>query len=265
MAEPANQLLVVSNLKGGYHRKEIIHGIDFSIGKGELVCVIGANGCGKTTLVKTILGLLKPFVGTIEVNGQDAAKLTVRERAQHFAYIPQLRTPPFSFKVADVVLLGRTPYINRLSVVSDEDRAIALRSLEMLSIADLALRSYSHLSGGQQQLILIARALAQQPDILVMDEPTASLDFGNQHAVLSSMRSLVDSGTSVLMVTHDPGHAFFCADRVLAMRDGALIADGSPQDVITAETMYEVYGVNMQIIEAETVSGQKTRACIPLP
>ena len=230
-------LLEVQGLYGGYHRKEIVHGIDFTMKNGEFVCIIGANGCGKTTALKTVLGLLKPFGGAVKVNGHDTLELTERARARCFAYIPQIHTPPFAFRVADVVLLGRTPYINRLAVISDEDRNVAWRSLQQLHIEHLAERTFTHLSGGQQQLVLIARALAQQPDVLVMDEPTASLDFGNQQTVLSRMKHLAGTGTSVIMVTHDPAHAFFCADRVLVMHEGVLIADGLPYDVITNETM----------------------------
>ena len=258
------RLLEVKGLSCGYHRKEIVHSIDFSIEKGEFVCIIGANGCGKTTTLKTILGLLKPFNGTIRVKGRDTSGLSEKERARRFAYIPQIHSLPFSFKVADVVLLGRTPYINSLSVISDEDRSVAWRSLQQLRIEHLAERTFTHLSGGQQQLVLIARALAQEPDVLVMDEPTASLDFGNQQTVLSRMKDLVGSGTSVCMVTHDPGHAFYCADRVLVMHEGVLIADGSPHEVITTESMRTIYGTRVQVVEIVTEEGKKTSVCVPV-
>jgi len=256
-------LLDISGLQGGYHRKEIVHGISFTMEAGEFICIIGANGCGKTTALKTILGLLKPFGGTVRIRGRDTSGFSEKELAQRFAYIPQIHAPPFSFKVADVVLLGRTPYINRLAIISDEDRTVAWRALQQLEIEYLAERTFTHLSGGQQQLVLIARALAQEPDLLIMDEPTASLDFGNQQTVLSRMKNLVDSGTGVIMVTHDPGHAFFCASRVLVMHEGVLIADGPPDDVITTETMRTIYGSKVQVIEVEDETGKKTSVCIP--
>ncbi|MDR0501180.1 MAG: ABC transporter ATP-binding protein [Coriobacteriales bacterium] len=256
--------LDISNLLAGYHNKEIVHGISFSVNAGEFVCIIGANGCGKTTALKTILGLLKPFGGSICVNGTNTIKLTQKQLARHFAYIPQAHAAPFPFKVADVVLLGRTPYINSIARVSEHDREIALNALYQLDIADLAERTYTHLSGGQQQLVLIARALTQEPDVLVMDEPTASLDFGNQQTVLSRMRSLVDAGTSVLMVTHDPGHAFYCADRVLVMHEGLIIANGSAHDVITTECLQTIYGTKVKVTEVELEEGGKTSVCIPL-
>ena len=257
-------LLEVCGLHAGYHRKEILHGIDFTMDKGSFMCIIGANGCGKTTALKAILGLLTPFAGTVKVNGHDSLKLSERQRARCFAYIPQAHTPPFPFKVADVVLLGRTPYINSLSRVSDNDRMIAWRSLCQLKIEHLAERTYTHLSGGQQQLILVARALAQQADLIVMDEPTASLDFGNQQTVLNSVRALVEAGNSVLMVTHDPGHALQYADRVLVMFKGKVIMDGAPFDVITTESMRAIYGTDIEVVEVSVDEGRKARVCIPL-
>jgi len=262
--ETRSPLLEVCSLHAGYHRKEVVHGIDFAMDRGTFVCIIGSNACGKTTALKAILGLLTPFAGAVKVNGYDSLKLTERQRARCFAYIPQAHTPPFPFSVADVVLLGRTPYINRLSQVSDNDRMIAWRSLVQLKIEHLAARTYTHLSGGQQQLILVARALAQQANLIVMDEPTASLDFGNQQTVLSSIRSLVDEGYSVLMVTHDPSHALQYADRVLVMSKGKIIMDGTPFEVITTESMRAIYGTDIEVVEVSTTEGRRARVCIPL-
>ncbi|MDR1013764.1 MAG: ABC transporter ATP-binding protein [Coriobacteriales bacterium] len=257
-------LLTVRDLVCGYHRKTVVHGISFQVRRGEFVCIIGANGCGKTTALKAVLGLIKPFSGSVVVDGREAISMSERELARHFAYIPQAHAPPFPFSVADVVMLGRTPYVNRLARVGAEDRQIAYHSLVQLGIQDLAERTYTRLSGGQQQLVLIARALTQQPDVLVMDEPTASLDFGNQQVVLSRMRSLVDGGTSVLMVTHDPSHAFYCADRVLVMHQGRLIADGPPAEVITTGSMKEVYHTDVCVTEVQVGEGRKESVCIPL-
>jgi iron complex transport system ATP-binding protein len=261
MLEP---LLKVTNLHGGYHKKEIVHGVSFDVGAGEFVCIIGANGCGKSTTLKTVLGLLKAFSGSVEVAGQNTRDMTAQELAKHFAYIPQASSPPFPFLVADVVIMGRTPYINRMAQLRDDDKVAAMHALMQLGIDDLAERTYTHLSGGQQQLVLIARALAQQPDVLVMDEPTASLDFGNQQTVLSRMRSLVDDGTSVLMVTHDPAHAFYCADRVIVMDDGNIIANGAPHDVITTQMMKRIYGTDVEVQAVSVASGRIEHVCIPV-
>jgi iron complex transport system ATP-binding protein len=257
-------MLQVQGLTCGYFKQEIVHGVDFAVNRSEFVCIIGANGCGKTTILKTILGILKPYAGSVTINGKQTTSLSEKELAKHFAYIPQVHSPPFPFTVADVVILGRTPYINRLSIVSDEDRQVAWESLVLLGIEDLAERVYTKLSGGQQQLVLIARALTQQPDLLIMDEPTASLDFGNQQTVLSRMRTLANSGTSVLMVTHDPDHAFFCADRVLVMHEGVLIAQGRPQEVMTTECLQHIYNAKVRVIEIEIEPGRIESVCVPL-
>lgn len=160
--------------------------------------------------------------------------------------------------------MGRTPHMARLAAASADDKRVAYAALCQMAIEDLADKSYTELSGGQQQLVLIARALAQQPDILVMDEPTASLDFGNQQLVLSRMRGLADCGTSVLMVTHDPAHAFYCADRAIVLHEGVILKDGAPADVITAETMLEIYNTEVRVDRVDVGEGRTGCACIPI-
>ncbi|MGI6218150.1 MAG: ABC transporter ATP-binding protein [Coriobacteriales bacterium] len=258
------KLLEVRDLHSGYDKKEIVHGISFDVEEGEFVCIIGANGCGKTTTLKSILGLLQPFSGSVRVRGKETTGMKESERAKHFAYIPQLHTPPFPFTVADVVILGRTPYVNGIARVTDRDKAVAYKALEEMSLIDLADVPYTSLSGGQQQLVLIARALTQQPDILIMDEPTASLDFGNQQVVLSRMKQLTQTGVSVLMVTHDPDHALFCSTRTMVMEKGKIIADGSPLDVITTETLQRIYGSNVKVTDILDDDGNPIRVCVPL-
>jgi iron complex transport system ATP-binding protein len=258
-------MLQVKGLVTGYGKKEIVHGIDFGVERGEFVCIIGANGCGKTTALKSVLGLLPPFAGEVTIDGEDCTKLTSRQRARHFAYIPQVHIPPFPFKVADVVLLGRTPHLSStVSNVSKHDKIVAYEAMEQLAIEGLAQREYTELSGGQQQLVLIARALAQEPDILVMDEPTASLDFGNQQLVLTRLHVLSRGGMAVLMVTHDPDHALFCADRVVVMEDGRIIEEGSPIDTITSETMRRIYKTSVYVADVPIDGDTVMRTCIPL-
>lgn len=258
-------MLEVKSMRAGYGRdKEIVHDVSFKLFEGDFNCIIGANGCGKTTVLKTILGLLPIMGGSVTINGHDTKNMTERQRATRFAYIPQTHKLPFPFAVKDVVLMGRTPYMSRIAVTSKADRRIAFAALCQLSIENLANRSYLELSGGQQQLVLIARALTQQPDILVMDEPTASLDFGNQQLVLSRMRNLVDSGMSVLMVTHDPAHAFYCADNVIVFHDGSIIQEGKPSDVITPANMRILYNTEVRIEQMDIGEGRIGCACVPL-
>ncbi|MEA5019624.1 MAG: ABC transporter ATP-binding protein [Gordonibacter sp.] len=257
-------LLSVRDLYCGYGRKEIVRGVSLDVARGDFVCVIGANGCGKTTMLKNILGLLKPLSGEVTMEGKSVLHLSDLERARMFAYIPQAHTPPFPFSVADVVLMGRTPYVGRMSRTTPADRRIAWDAMCLLGIDHLAERTYTKLSGGQQQLILIARALTQQPDLIIMDEPTASLDFGNQQIVLSRMKDLAKTGVSVLMVTHDPYHAFYCADRVVVMQDGVVEAEGAPHEVMTREQLERIYRTPVNVIDVELSTGAHTTVCVPL-
>ena len=257
-------LLQVRDLHCGYDKTEIVHGVSFDAFAGEFVCVIGANGCGKTTTLKSILGLLRPFGGSVMINGKETLHLSEKERARYFAYIPQAHTPPFPFIAADVVLMRRTPYISTLSHVTDEDKQIAFEAMELMGIDHLGRKTYSQLSGGQQQLVLIARALAQQPSVLVMDEPTASLDFGNQQTVLRQMKKLTQGGTTVLMVTHDPDHALYCADRVIAMHEGLILDDGAPSQVMTTDLLHTIYDTDARILEVETGPGKFIKVCVPV-
>lgn len=257
-------MLKVTDLKCGYEKTEIVHGVSFTVEDGEFVCIMGANGCGKSTTMKTILDILKPFGGTVSLDGEDVSSLSNEQRAKLFAYIPQSHTPPFPFTVADVVLLGRTPHIGQFARIREKDRVIAYQAMQQLGIEGMADKIYSELSGGQQQLVLIARALAQQPRVLLMDEPTASLDFGNQQTVLSRMRKLTHDGMSVLMITHDPGHAFFCADKVVMMEKGSVLGIGSPADIITEPNLKRIYGHDVCVSEVTLPSGEKTRVCVPM-
>ena len=261
-------LLEVKDLRCGYGKRsnavEIVHGVSFHLDSNEFMCIIGSNGCGKTTTLKAVMGLLPALGGTVLANGVDVHRMPERELAQHFAYIPQAHTPPFPFSVADVVMMGRTPYVNRLARTTRHDRMVAYRALEMLGIDQFADEQYTQLSGGQQQMVLIARALTQQSDILVMDEPTASLDFGNQQLVLSRMRVLSQMGKAVIMVTHDPDHALFCADRVVVMEKGLVIGEGTPDECITTDMLRRIYNTEARVMDVEVEPGRIERTCIAL-
>lgn len=263
--EAAAPLLRVADLKCGYgkkHPKEIVHGVSFDVAAGEFICILGPNGCGKTTTLKAVMGLLPAMAGKIEVAGADLGSLSEKERARHFAYIPQAHTPPFPFSVADVVIMGRTPYISSLARPTERDFEVAYESMCLLGIESLADRAYTDLSGGQQQLVLIARALSQESDILVMDEPTAALDFGNQHLVLSRMRMLSDMGKAVVMVTHDPDHALYCATRVIVMDKGVIIKDGTPSECVTSSVLRRIYGVEARVLDVEVEPSKFERVCL---
>ncbi len=259
--------LTVTDLRTGYGKKrakEIVHGVSFTVDNGQFACIIGANGCGKTTTLKAAMGLLPLMAGSVKVDGEEVSSLDETTRAKRFAYIPQAHRAPFPFTVADVVLLGRTPHLAHGSRPTEADLATAYEALDLLGLVDLAHTAYTTLSGGQQQLVLIARALAQESNILVMDEPTAVLDFGNQHLVLSRMQELSRLGKAVVMVTHDPDHALFCADKVVVMEEGRVLASGTPQECITTEMLRRIYGTDARVMDVEIDPGRVERVCIPV-
>lgn len=258
-------MLEVRNLSFSYGRCEVLRNVSFSVGKGEFVCVLGPNGSGKTTLLKNILGLLSPTSGSVLLEGEDIRKMPRSKVAKLMGYIPQAHTPPFPFRVFDVVLMGRAPYLTALSSPSEEDERIAYESLEELNIIRLKDKPYTEISGGERQLVLIARALAQQPKILVMDEPAASLDFGNQSLFLEQMRSLCDKGMSILMVTHDPHHALFCADKVVMLKNGRIVKIGTPESAIGGETMKEMYRTDVKVARIRLPDKRTVSVCIPVP
>lgn len=265
-------MLEVKNLYTGYYKNEIVKGISFFMKNGEFTCIIGANGCGKTTALKGILGILPLFSGKVKMGGKEIISsnkkynMPAKERAKIFAYIPQIHGLPFPFKVSDVVLLGRTNHLrSSISLPSMEDKMIAWKSMSILGIESIANQEYTKLSGGQQQLVLIARAIAQQPKILIMDEPTASLDFGNQQMVLERLVYLKKRGMSVLMVTHDPSHVLLCADNVVVMDKGRILKEGTPETTITTEILKQIYGVDVVVKRVPLPSGEEVRTVLQIP
>lgn len=258
-------MLEVDNVSYYYGRSRILHDVSFQVKTGELLCVLGPNGCGKTTLLKNILGLLTPTAGSVRIDGEDVQQLPPKRLAQVMGYIPQAHTPPFPFKVFDVVLMGRTAYLSSLAMPNKRDEDIAYESLAKLNIAHLMDKIYTKLSGGERQLVLIARSLAQQPKVLIMDEPTNSLDYGKQNVVLEHIRKLSQKGISILMVTHNPGHALFCADRVITLKEGRLTNIGLPQEVISEESMRDMYDTEVRIGRIKLPDGRLISVCVPVP
>lgn len=232
----------------GYTDRTVGSGLDVELRKGEVVALLGPNGGGKTTLLKTLLGLLRPLAGDVVIGGQQLADLPVRERAQRIAYVPQTHTATFAFPVETVVLMGRTAHGNVFSRPTSRDRVVAASAIARFGISALAERPYTMISGGERQLVLLARALAQEPQFIVLDEPTASLDFGNQGKVMREMRALAASGLGVLFTTHDPNHALRAADRAYLLRSGILIAEGNVGSVLTKTQLEDLYGAPVQTI-----------------
>ena len=252
--------LAGSGLAIGYRDREVGRGLDVKLQQGEVLALLGPNGSGKTTLLKTLLGILTPLAGEPTIDGTPIGRLSAGERARRIAYVPQSHTPSFAFTVETIVLMGRTAHGNLFSAPSAADRAVAARALERFGIAALSTRPYTMISGGERQLVLLARALAQEPRFIVLDEPTASLDFGNQGKVLREMRALAASGHGVLFTTHDPNHALRAADRAFLMRSGSRLAEGKEREVLTRGRLEELYGTP---VEALTDDATGTTAFMP--
>ena len=241
-------MLEVSDLAFGFPGRTIGRGVAFGVGAGEVLCVLGPNGGGKTTLFRTLLGLLKPHAGLIKLEQKDLQSLSRAEIARRIGYVPQGHTAYFAFTVREFVLMGRTAHLGAFSSPSARDFEVAGKSLESLGIAHLADQPVTEISGGERQLALVARALAQQPRLLVLDEPTASLDFGNQVRVLERISALARSGIAILFSSHEPDHAFLCAQRALLLGEGRVLEIGAPREVIRADTLERLYGVSVQVL-----------------
>lgn len=246
----------------GAHRLE---DVSFQVAEAQLCCLLGPNGAGKTTLLRCLLGLLAPRAGVIRIGGVDLAKIGPRQLARLVAYVPQVTTLPFSFSVLEAVVMGRTPYLGLVSTPTDADRRLALAELERLGAGHLAGRDFPSLSGGERQLVLMARALVQQAPVLILDEPTASLDYGHEVLVLKLAADLARAGRTVLMTTHQPAHALAHAHDAILMRDGFLVAQGPPAEVVTTESLTDLYKIPIHVGDLPIPGRAPVRTCVALP
>jgi len=249
--------LTLKHVTGGYGSRTVVDDVSFTLHPGEVVCLLGANGCGKTTLFKMILRLLRPRQGSVLLGGEEIAGWPRHRLAKSLAYVPQMHTPPFAFEVRDIVLMARAAHLAPFASPGKADRHIADEALDSLGILHLALARYTEISGGERQLVLIARALAQQAKWLILDEPAASLDLGNQIKVLRAVGELAKSGLGVLMTTHVPDHAFLYASRVALMCEGRILSLDTPGVALTEATLCKAYGVSLRVVEVGSRSGIK--------
>ncbi len=257
---------VVIEMKGvslGYHQKTIVSHVDLTLRSGQVTCLLGPNGVGKTTLFKTLLGILPPLAGSIRINGKNIDQLSVNDFARLIAYVPQAHNTPFPYTVRDVVLFGRTAHLSLFASPGKNDLKIADRCLDLLEIRALADRNFTELSGGERQMVIIARALAQEASFMILDEPSSSLDYGNQIRVIKKIKELGEQSIGILMATHSPDHAFMLGADVIMLNQGGVFDCGKTENVITSSSLAEIYGVNVQIFNTPANGCPSRKVCAP--
>ena len=256
--------LTVKEASCGYNGKAIIQHVNLTLKQGEIACILGPNGIGKTTIFRSVLGFLKLIGGEIYLDGVPKSQISAKDFSRAVGYVPQSHEPPFPYTVPDVVVMGRAAHLKSFETPGVSDYRIADRGMEMLGITYLREKTYTQISGGERQMVLVARALAQMPKLLVMDEPTANLDFGNQIHVLESIKRLSASGLGVLMTTHNPDHAFLCCDRVILLTKDKEILEGPVDEIVTEENLRRAYHVDVRITQTRGSDGRIIRSCVPM-
>ncbi|WP_203363579.1 ABC transporter ATP-binding protein [Bacillus sp. REN10] len=252
----------VKHLSFGYKDRDILHNLTFTAQPQDLLCVLGPNGVGKSTLFRCMLGLITNYHGEISIAGENVRKMKPVELAKNIAYIPQSHHPTFNFTVLNMVLMGRTVHLGKTGNPKAEDERKAWQALDLLGISHLGHRGYAEISGGERQLALIARAIVQRAKVLVMDEPTANLDYGNQMRVMRQVKELATQGYTIILSTHNPEHAFLYGNKALVMFQGKMIAFGDPKEILTEALLQYIYGVSVKLVDIDTEDG-KSRLIVP--
>lgn len=258
-------ILQIDNLSFSYDKTPLLSGLSLSAEKGEIVCLLGPNGSGKTTLLDCVLGFHRNYAGNISVCGKDILPLSRPELAKLVSYVPQLHTPTFPYTVREIVLMGRTAQSGLLGAPEKEDYEICDSAIARIGIEEFAERPYTELSGGERKLVMLARALAQQAPLIVLDEPTSSLDFKNELLFLEIITDLVrNDGITVLMATHALQHPLYfesegIPSEAVMLSRGREVRSGKPGELITPETLLEVYGVRAAVHETLSEEGKTVR------
>lgn len=256
-------MLEVRNLSCGYGNKKILEDISFTAEEGDIVCILGKNGSGKSTLIKSIVGLIPPFQGEVLVNGEDISRWPQNKKSKVISYIPQTFSSMFQYRAIDIVIMGRTPHIGLSLSPSRIDIKKAIESMKMLNILHLKDKIYSQMSGGERQLVKIAQALTQEAKIIVMDEPTNNLDYGNQNIILKHLQNSAKMGITILMVTHFPEQVFYFASKALLVRGKAIVEVERPNENLSQEQLEELYDTKIKLVEVD-IGGKGRKICANL-
>ncbi|GAF40723.1 iron(III) ABC transporter ATP-binding component [Agrilactobacillus composti DSM 18527 = JCM 14202] len=252
-------MLTLKDVSVHFGKKQVLKNISFNLDFGQSVCLLGQNGAGKTTLFRTILNTIA-YSGQVLINDQPTKALSRIQLAQKIAYIPQNHEVPVDFTVFEMVLLGTTAKLKTFQQPGPKEVAQAKAALNRLGIAHLQDMPFSQISGGEQQLVTIARSLAQNSRVIIMDEPCANLDFGNQTLVLEMIRQLTQQGLLILQSTHDPNQALRYADQILLLESGHL-SSGAPKEILTSARLSALYGMPVQVFQV-TVDGEEIQFCL---
>lgn len=242
--------LVVDGLRMAYAGTVVVEGVDLTAAPGEVVAIVGPNGCGKSTLLRGIARLHRPVDGQVLVGAQDIWQIRARAAAKQIALLPQTVVAPEAITVAGLVRYGRHPHQGLFRQWSPEDETVAAEAMRVTGVTDLAHRRLDQLSGGQRQRSWLAMVLAQQTPLLLLDEPTSALDLGHQVEVLRLLRKLASNGQTIVMVLHDLASAARYADKLIAMRDGRVVASGPPRGVVTSELVRSLYDIESDVLAA---------------
>ena len=258
-------MIKVEDVYCGYGKKVVLSDVNLTVHRAELTCFLGENGSGKTTLFKTILGLLPVCKGEISFDGKKLNQLSYKDIARLISYVPQAHKSPFPLQVIDVVLMGQ--YVHTPGMAGKPNKQnieIAMNCIKILGIEKLTYRNFNQISGGEKQMVLIARAMAQQPEFIAMDEPTASLDIGNSMKVMNIARTLKEKGYGVIMTTHSPEQARQFADKVIMLKNRTVFKTGSPDEILNSSILSELYNTPIEMAETTISNGKKRKLLVTI-
>ena len=242
----------VENLAFAYGGRRVFEEISFTLEAGEVLCLLGPNGAGKSTLIKCLAGIFVPGAGEIRIDGASIRTMRRKEFARRVAYIPQSAAPVFPFPVRDIAAMGRTPHKAFFDQPDHRDYEMVRAALAELGIEHLEYKNCTELSGGERPMVLFAAAMVQEPELLLLDEPTSHLDFGNQMRVLKTVKKLsAERGISVIMATHAPEQAFLAGSLAAMLKGGTISAWGAPSEVITEKSVSECFGVRVKVVDID--------------